>query len=156
MDGISDCPGEPWETSIPSIRVGTLDTMGMEGECSSDRKEFKPPSCKKIWVDAKASWCLLQNESYYFTINWLVRTSPTSSKETTKKSKPSGWQDVTYLGIDLQKDVCEIYVIDSHRAEALRNNSKISKILFLPWTYIEYRYSLRVFNHNITCQQWKG
>lgn len=31
MDGTSECPGDPWETSIPKIIVGTLDTRGIAG-----------------------------------------------------------------------------------------------------------------------------
>lgn len=46
MDGTSDWPGDPWDTSIPIIMVGTLDTIGMEGECSTVSIEFKPPSCE--------------------------------------------------------------------------------------------------------------
>lgn len=48
IDGISDCPGEPCDTSIPRIIVGNLDTKGIEGECSTARTEFKPPSCNDI------------------------------------------------------------------------------------------------------------
>lgn len=48
IDGISDCPGDPCDTSIPRIMVGALETTGMEGECSTARIEFNPPSCKII------------------------------------------------------------------------------------------------------------
>lgn len=47
MDGISECPGDPWETSIPRMMVGTLETIGIEGECSTANNEFNPPSCKQ-------------------------------------------------------------------------------------------------------------
>ena len=47
IDGISDCPGEPCETSIPRIIVGTFETIGMDGECSTANKELSPPSCKR-------------------------------------------------------------------------------------------------------------
>lgn len=46
IDGMSDWPGEPCETSIPIIMVGTLDIKGIEGEPSTDSSEFSPPSCK--------------------------------------------------------------------------------------------------------------
>ena len=45
-DGILDWPGEPCNMSIPIIMVGTLDTKGIEGECSTANNEFNPPSCK--------------------------------------------------------------------------------------------------------------
>lgn len=45
MDGTSDIPGEPCETSMPRIKVGNLDTIGSEGEISLANTEFNPPSC---------------------------------------------------------------------------------------------------------------
>lgn len=45
---MSDWPGEPWETSMPKIRVGALDTIGMDGKCSTPNREFIPPSYKGI------------------------------------------------------------------------------------------------------------
>lgn len=48
MDGQSECPGEPCDTSIPSMIVGTLETTGIEGVCSTDNIEFNPPSCNKF------------------------------------------------------------------------------------------------------------
>lgn len=47
IDGTSDCPGEPWDTSIPRIMVGPFETIGIEGECSTASIEFNPPSCIK-------------------------------------------------------------------------------------------------------------
>jgi hypothetical protein len=44
MDGMSDWPGEPCDTSIPNIIVGTFETKGMFRDCSIANKEFKPPS----------------------------------------------------------------------------------------------------------------
>ena len=46
IDGMSDCPGEPCDTSIPRIRVGLLDTTGIIVERSTAKNEFNPPSCK--------------------------------------------------------------------------------------------------------------
>lgn len=43
---------------------------------------------------------------------------------------------ITCLSIDLQHYICKILVIVSRRApHALANDSKVSKVLFLPWTY---------------------
>ena len=47
MEGTPDCPGEPWDTSIPKIIVGTLDIRGIAGDDSTWSIEFKPPSCLK-------------------------------------------------------------------------------------------------------------
>lgn len=47
IDGTSDRPGDPCETSMPRINVGLLETKGMEFEGSIVRKEFIPPSCMK-------------------------------------------------------------------------------------------------------------
>ena len=44
MEGMSDWPGEPCDTSIPNIIVGTFETNGMFRDCSMANKEFKPPS----------------------------------------------------------------------------------------------------------------
>lgn len=33
---------------MPSIRVGTFDTMGRDEEFSMHNKEFIPPNCEKI------------------------------------------------------------------------------------------------------------
>ena len=46
IDGKSERPGEPCETSIPRIMVTGLETKGIERECSSVNKEFIPPSCR--------------------------------------------------------------------------------------------------------------
>jgi len=48
IEGISVCPGEPWDTSIPRMRVGALETIGRDGELSTPNKEFNPPSCRTI------------------------------------------------------------------------------------------------------------
>lgn len=48
IEGTSDCPGEPWDTSIPRISVGTFDTRGNEGACSTANIEFNPPSCMEV------------------------------------------------------------------------------------------------------------
>lgn len=53
MDGI-DIPGEPWETSIPRIMVGVLETTGMEGDLSIAKREFSPPFWKKKETDQHA------------------------------------------------------------------------------------------------------
>jgi hypothetical protein len=53
MEGMSDWPGEPCDTSIPNIIVGTFETNGMFRDCSMANKEFKPPSypdMEKIWL----------------------------------------------------------------------------------------------------------
>lgn len=44
IDGMSDCPGDPCDTSIPKIMVGVFETIGIEGENSVDNIEFRPPS----------------------------------------------------------------------------------------------------------------
>jgi hypothetical protein len=44
MEGTSDCPGEPWDTSIPRMIVGDLDTRGIDGDTSICNNEFNPPS----------------------------------------------------------------------------------------------------------------
>lgn len=44
MDGTSDCPGEPWDTSIPIMMVGTLITEGISRDRSIANNEFNPPS----------------------------------------------------------------------------------------------------------------
>jgi hypothetical protein len=44
MEGTPDCPGEPWDTSIPKIIVGTLDIRGIAGDDSTWRIEFNPPN----------------------------------------------------------------------------------------------------------------
>lgn len=48
IEGMSDCPGEPCDTSIPRMRVGALETIGREGEASTLNNEFNPPSCMTI------------------------------------------------------------------------------------------------------------
>jgi hypothetical protein len=45
MDGTSDCPGDPCETSIPRIMVGTLEITVNAGVRSTLNIEFRPPSC---------------------------------------------------------------------------------------------------------------
>lgn len=45
IEGTSDRPGDPCETSIPKIIVGVLETNGIVGESSMCSKEFIPPSC---------------------------------------------------------------------------------------------------------------
>lgn len=47
IDGISDRPGDPWETSIPKIKVGVSFIRGMCEGCSIANKEFIPPSYKR-------------------------------------------------------------------------------------------------------------
>lgn len=46
-DGISDRPGDPWETSIPKINVGVSFIRGMREDCSNANKEFIPPSYER-------------------------------------------------------------------------------------------------------------
>lgn len=63
MDGISDWPGEPWETSIPNIIVGVVFINGILLEISTDNKEFVPPSCKreeklKFWERERERICV--------------------------------------------------------------------------------------------------
>jgi hypothetical protein len=53
MDGTSECPGEPCDTSIPKIIVGTLDTRGIAGDVSIWSNEFMPPSCLKMEKNIK-------------------------------------------------------------------------------------------------------
>lgn len=47
IDGTSARPGDPWETSIPMMIVGTFETIGIEGECSTVKREFMPPIYQK-------------------------------------------------------------------------------------------------------------
>ena len=44
IDGTSECPGDPWDTSIPRMIVGTFDISGIEGLCSTTNIELRPPS----------------------------------------------------------------------------------------------------------------
>lgn len=37
IEGTSDRPGEPWDTSIPKIIVGDLEAIGIEREYSAVR-----------------------------------------------------------------------------------------------------------------------
>lgn len=55
IEGTSDCPGEPCETSMPRIIVGAFETMGMEGVISIANIELSPPSCKHIMIEILAS-----------------------------------------------------------------------------------------------------
>jgi len=61
-----ECPGDPWETSIPRMIVGTWETNGIEGFCSTANSEFKPPSCIKTTEE----WKIIQPQ----TVNALPRT----------------------------------------------------------------------------------
>ena len=54
IDGTSDCPGEPCDTSMPRMIVGTFETIGIEGVCSIANIEFSPPSCEQIMVEILA------------------------------------------------------------------------------------------------------
>lgn len=45
MEGWSDCPGDPCETSIPRMMVGTLEMTVKAGVRSTLNTEFRPPSC---------------------------------------------------------------------------------------------------------------
>jgi len=60
MDGTSECPGEPWDTSIPKIIVGTLDTRGIAGDVSIWSNEFMPPNCLKREKISKIYNCHIQ------------------------------------------------------------------------------------------------
>lgn len=55
MDGISDCPGEPWDTSIPRIRVGIFETTGIVGCNSPASIELTPPSWQEEGVNISAT-----------------------------------------------------------------------------------------------------
>ena len=44
IDGTSVRPGEPFDTSIPIIRVGASETKGMFRACSIDNTELRPPN----------------------------------------------------------------------------------------------------------------
>jgi len=81
MDGMSDWPGEPCDTSIPNIIVGTFETKGMFRDCSIANKEFKPPSYpdeknfgmleKKLhllWVSRKERKNI-SNDQYWYAIS---------------------------------------------------------------------------------------
>jgi len=46
IDGTSDCPGEPCETSMPSIIVGDPETRGIFDMRSCCNNELIPPSCE--------------------------------------------------------------------------------------------------------------
>lgn len=46
MDGTSDCPGDPCETSIPRMMVGTLEMTVKAGVRSTLNMELRPPSCR--------------------------------------------------------------------------------------------------------------
>ena len=65
IDGTSDCPGEPCDTSMPRMIVGTFETTGIEGVCSIANIEFSPPSCEQIMIEMLAG--LIKKE----TINLL-------------------------------------------------------------------------------------
>ncbi len=41
IDGMSDCPEESFDTSIPSMNVRALETIRVEGECSTTGNELK-------------------------------------------------------------------------------------------------------------------
>ena len=47
IDGTSARPGEPWDTSIPRIKVGIVEIKWMDGQYPIVNKEFKPPSCRE-------------------------------------------------------------------------------------------------------------
>lgn len=44
IEGISALPGEPWETSIPIIKVGISFTIGKLRVYSTANNELVPPS----------------------------------------------------------------------------------------------------------------
>lgn len=64
IEGTSDCPGEPCDTSIPKISVGTLEIKGIECARSTTSKEFIPPSCYKEQA----------NKSYHQTDTKITRS----------------------------------------------------------------------------------
>jgi len=48
IEGTSDCPGEPCETSMPSIIVGAPETRGIFDMRSCCNNELIPPSCENM------------------------------------------------------------------------------------------------------------
>jgi hypothetical protein len=63
IDGMSDA-GEACDTSIPSMIVGALENIGIEGECSTTSNEFKPPSCN-IKKEIKQVWQYNNTKAFY-------------------------------------------------------------------------------------------
>lgn len=37
IEGISECPGDPWETSMPKMIVGVSETRGIPDDLSIDK-----------------------------------------------------------------------------------------------------------------------
>jgi len=96
MDGTSDCPGDPCETSIPRMMVGTLETTVKAGVRSTLNSELSPPSC-----------------SVY-------------ASEIEHKKQMNLWykKERDHLCVDLQKTVCKILIIRlPHWSHALSNNA---------------------------------
>lgn len=76
IDGISDWPGEPWETSIPKIIVGVSLIKGRCPECSSASKEFIPPSLYEIISTNFLKLCIILSsqikvDAMHLNISWL-------------------------------------------------------------------------------------
>lgn len=100
MDGTSDCPGDPCETSIPRMMVGTLEMTVKAGVLSTLNMEFKPPSCRVY------------------------------ASEIVHKKQMNDWykkKERDHLCVDLQKTVRKILIIGlPHRSHALSNDAVFS------------------------------
>jgi hypothetical protein len=67
MEGTPARPGGPWETSIPNIMVGILDTRGMEWFFSLASSEFNPPS----WLgNGKNDTFNFSLTNPYYLVHW--------------------------------------------------------------------------------------
>jgi hypothetical protein len=87
MEGTSECPGDPWEPSIPKIIVGTLDTRGIAGMFQFGGTN----SCHlAVWKGNKCQKCIIaiykcshalkyqdeQKQTFAFIFSWtFVRYS---------------------------------------------------------------------------------
>ena len=103
MEGTSDCPGDPCETSIPRMMVGTLEITVKAGVRSTLNMELRPPSYREY-------------------IHQILYT----------RSKMNDWykekkKDRDHLGVDLQKTVGKILIIRlPHRSHTLSNDAVFS------------------------------
>lgn len=131
IDGTSDWPGEPCETSIPRIIVGTLDTKGIEGVCSITNIEFNPPSWKRI----DRMWEVIYSKDievisfllYFFSFYAFIGNGSGFDKFPHYR--------VSHLCVDLKQNICEVLIVDSSWRNALCNNSIFREILSFPWTW---------------------
>lgn len=52
-----------------------------------------------------------------------------------KYGKKMEKQNNTFLGIDLQQQICQVLVVDARRRKALSHHTKFRKIPLLPWAF---------------------